>query len=89
MQRDGRIDYIAVRRPGRRATVGGTILAYLVHIAQAKNIPAVWSDVPAAAERFFTRNGFAGTDADIAPGTAGRRRLRAVPPRGARRVALQ
>lgn len=89
MQRDGRIDYIVVLRPWRRVTVGGAILAYLVHVAQAQNIPTVWSDVPAAAERFFTRNGFAGTDAGIAPGTTGRRLLRAVPPRGARRVALQ
>ncbi len=89
MQRDGRIDYIAVLRPWRRVTVGGAILSYLVHIAQAQDIPAVWSEVPAAAERFFTKNGFAGTDAGIAPGSAGRRLLRAVPPRGARRGALQ
>lgn len=89
MQRDGRIDYIAVRRPWREVTVGGAILAYLVHIAQAQNIPAVWSEVPAAAERFFTRNGFVGTDAGMAPGAAGRRLLRAVPPRGVRRSALQ
>lgn len=89
MQRDGRIDYIAVRRPWRRATVGGAILSYLVHIAQAQNIPAVWSDVPAATEPFFARNGFIGTDSGVSPGAAGRRLLRTVPPRGAQRGALQ
>ena len=34
MQADGRIDYVAVRKPWRGVTVGGALLAYLVHIAR-------------------------------------------------------
>lgn len=58
MQRDGKIDYVAVLRPWRGRTVGGALLAYLHHIAYAQGIQHVWAVVPEAARRFFEKNRF-------------------------------
>jgi len=58
MQRDGRVDYVAVLRPWRGRTVGGALISYLHHIAYAQRIDHLWSIVPDSATRFFERNRF-------------------------------
>jgi GNAT superfamily N-acetyltransferase len=80
MQENGCIDYVAVRRPWRGVTVGGALLAYLIHIAQVKRLASVWAFVPPAVRGFFQKSGFAPA------GDGGQRLVRAVPPRGAWQV---
>ena len=58
MQPDGQIDYVLVLRPWRCKTVGGALLAYLHHIAQARNLAHIWTVVPTVARRFFEKNRF-------------------------------
>jgi GNAT superfamily N-acetyltransferase len=86
MQPDGCIDYVAVRRPWRGVTLGGALLSYLVHIAQARRLDSVWSVVPASAQTFFKRNHFVATGSE---GDAGRKWVRRVPAPGQREDALQ
>lgn len=58
MQPDGRIDYIAVHKPWRGATVGGAMLVYLLHIASKQRLDHVWVHDPVPAQKFFSRNRF-------------------------------
>jgi GNAT superfamily N-acetyltransferase len=61
MQPDGRVDYVTVLRPWRYATVGGALLAYLLHIAEVRRMEAVYCEPPDEARRFFGKNGFVAT----------------------------
>jgi len=83
---------VVSRKLDRREVILMTASGYTFLLANWRNdadsIRAVREQV-LRDELGLDRNGFAGTDAGIAPGTAGRRLLRAVPPRGARQVALQ
>lgn len=89
MQPDGAIDYIAVLRPWRGVTVGGAMLAYLVHVAQVQHLPKVSAMVPPAVQRFFEKNGFIAAGQPAAPGAAARRLLRSVPSPGSRSHGTQ
>lgn len=62
MQRDGRIDYVAVLRPWRGRTVGGALLSYLHHIAFVRGIEHIWGMIPQPARRFFEKNQFVAAD---------------------------
>lgn len=55
---DGTIGYIAVLRPWRGYTVGGAILAYLLHIAKAQKIQIVSVKSLLNVTAFFEKNGF-------------------------------
>lgn len=89
MQADGRIDYVAVRKPWRGVTVGGALLAYLVHIAQARRLENVWSIVPSSVQKFFAKNLFVAASDTATDGAAGRRWVRRVPMPGERNITLQ
>lgn len=84
MQEDGRIDYVLVRKPWRGDTVGGALLAYLVHIAQARRLENVWSIVPPSVQRFFAKNLFVAAGNTATDGAAGQRWVRRVPMPGER-----
>ena len=59
---DGAIGYIAVLRPWRGYTVGGAILAYLLHIAKTLKIQIVSVKSLLNVTAFFEKNGFLPVD---------------------------
>ena len=58
MQKNGIIDYVTVLKPWRGNTVGGALLSYLRHIAQATKLEYIQSNVIDGATKFFVKNGF-------------------------------
>ena len=66
MQKNGCVDYVTVLRPWRGNTVGGALLSYLRHIAEATKLERIHSNVIDGATRFFTKNGFEYSDTESA-----------------------
>ena len=89
MQPDGCIDYVAVRRPWRNATVGRAVITYLVHIAQVRGLDSVYCKVPSASRRFFEKSGFHPSDDLAEPGAFKQKFVRNVPPRGTWKITIQ